>query len=126
VLTTKTQITLKTQKRQATSYHSMHRPLPARAVSSGHPDTYGDITICFEGDSKSSPGHNAAGCPTGLDADLKHTKSRVSTWVGVALLVFLTEVSTIVSLLLSIAWHLLVILCLYLVVRRFCSTTGRI
>jgi hypothetical protein len=105
----------------------MHCPLPARHVSSDHPDTYGDITICFEGDYKSSPGLDAAGCATGFDADLKHTKSRVSTWVEVALLVFfLMEVSTIVSLLLSIAWHLLVILCLYSVVRRFCSTTGRI
>jgi hypothetical protein len=105
----------------------MHCPLPARPVSSGHSDTYGDITICFESDSTSSSGLDAAGCETGLNADLGHTNSRVPTWVGAALLVFfLMEISRVVSLVLSIAWHILVILCLYPVVRRFCSTTVRI
>jgi hypothetical protein len=127
VLTTKTQIKLKTQKRQATYYHSMHCPLPARHVSPNHSDDYEDITIYFESDSNSSPGLHAAGCATKLDADLKHTKSRVPTWVGFALWVFLLmEVSKIVSLMLSIAWHLIVILCLYWAVRRSCSTTGGI
>ena len=105
----------------------MHCSLPARPVSSGHSDTYGDITICFERDFTSSSGLDAAGCATGLDADLGHTKSRVPTWVGAALLVFfLMEISRVVSLVLSIAWHVSVILCLCLVVRRFYGTTARI
>jgi hypothetical protein len=85
------------------------------------------MTICFKGDSSSFTSVDAAGCTTGPDADLGHTKSQVPTWVRVALLVFLLmEVSKIVSLVLSIAWHLIVILCLYWVARRSCSTTGGI
>jgi hypothetical protein len=127
VLTTKTQITLETQKRQATYRHSMHCPSPFTLDSLSQPGSYEVMTICFRGDSKPSPSLRAAGCANELDADLNHTKSRVPTWVGFALWAFLLmEVSKIVSLVLSIAWHSIVILCLYWVVRRSCSTTGGI